>query len=183
MGQPILVGHHSERRHRRDLDRIDSHMRKSIEEDKKADYFSNRAANLEHDARRITQDRSYMMNRIEEGEAYLARLKRHAGEYSDYTARVTDTEEKVAYWRGRLEVVESTLKESGQRVASPENVKVGFAVNYCGKWYEVVRVSKKSVTISHWLDVPTFRYRLRYADLSDYRNPKAASDDSKGGGS
>ena len=29
-GQPILIGHHSEKRHRRDLDRIDSNMRKSI---------------------------------------------------------------------------------------------------------------------------------------------------------
>ena len=30
-GQPILVGHHSERHHRRDLDKIDRNMRKSIE--------------------------------------------------------------------------------------------------------------------------------------------------------
>lgn len=30
-GSPVLVGHHSERRHRRDLDRIDSHRRKAIE--------------------------------------------------------------------------------------------------------------------------------------------------------
>lgn len=31
MGQPILVGHHSEKRHRRDIARIDSGMRKSFE--------------------------------------------------------------------------------------------------------------------------------------------------------
>lgn len=30
-GQPILVGHHSERRHRRDLDRINGHTRKGID--------------------------------------------------------------------------------------------------------------------------------------------------------
>src|SRR5690606_33784628 len=30
-GQPILVGHHSERRHRRDLERADRGMRRSIE--------------------------------------------------------------------------------------------------------------------------------------------------------
>ena len=35
-GQPILVGHHSERRHRRDLDRIDSGMRKGYEHDQMA---------------------------------------------------------------------------------------------------------------------------------------------------
>lgn len=36
MGQPILVGHHSEKRHRRDIAKIDSGMRKGIEEDKHA---------------------------------------------------------------------------------------------------------------------------------------------------
>lgn len=43
-GQPILVGHHSERRHRRDLDKIDRNMRKSIEADEKAAYYASRAA-------------------------------------------------------------------------------------------------------------------------------------------
>ena len=37
-GQPILVGHHSEGRHRRDLNRIDTNMKKSIEADEKAKY-------------------------------------------------------------------------------------------------------------------------------------------------
>lgn len=32
MGQPIFVGHHSDRHHCRDLDRIDSGIRKSVEE-------------------------------------------------------------------------------------------------------------------------------------------------------
>lgn len=178
MGQPILVGHHSERRHRRDLDRIDSQMGKSIEESKRADYFSYRSANLERESKRITQDRSYIMNRIEETEAYLARLNRHAAQYSDYTTRVTETEEKLSYWRGQLASIESTLKDAGRRVASPENVKVGFYVCYSGKWYEVARVSKKSVTIKNWLDVPTFTYRLRYADLRDYRDPKATQPNS-----
>lgn len=42
-GQPILVGHHSEGRHRSDLKRIDNNMRKSIEEDGKSDYWQHRA--------------------------------------------------------------------------------------------------------------------------------------------
>lgn len=44
LGQPILVGHHSERGHRADLKRIDNHMRKSIEADKKAEYYEHRIA-------------------------------------------------------------------------------------------------------------------------------------------
>jgi len=48
MGQPILVGHHSEGRHRRDLERIDNNMRKSIELDEKAKYYKEKAANAEN---------------------------------------------------------------------------------------------------------------------------------------
>ena len=173
MGQPILVGHHSERRHRRDIDRIDSHMRKSIEESKKANYFSYRASNLERDAKRVTQDRSYIMNRIEESEAYLARLNRHASAYSDFTTRVAETEEKLAYWRGQLASIENTLKDAGGQVASPDNIKPGFRIKYTGTWYEVVRVSKKTVTIKNWLGVPTFTWKARFVDIDDFRDLKA----------
>lgn len=43
MGQPILVGHHSERRHRKDLARIDSSMRKAIDLDSKAAHYESKA--------------------------------------------------------------------------------------------------------------------------------------------
>lgn len=46
-GQPILVGHHSEGRHRRDLDRIDSNMRKSIEHSKTAQYYEDKLTAME----------------------------------------------------------------------------------------------------------------------------------------
>lgn len=43
MGQPILVGHHSEHRDRRYRGRIDNQMRKSVEADKHADYLQAKA--------------------------------------------------------------------------------------------------------------------------------------------
>lgn len=43
-GQPILVGHHSERRHRADLGRYDTNMRASIEADRRAQDLKDRAA-------------------------------------------------------------------------------------------------------------------------------------------
>lgn len=45
-GQPILVGHHSEKRHRKALERSDNAMRKSVEADKKAAYYRDRAESL-----------------------------------------------------------------------------------------------------------------------------------------
>lgn len=44
MGQPILVGHHSEKRHRRDAAKIDSSMRRGIEADDRAKELAARAA-------------------------------------------------------------------------------------------------------------------------------------------
>jgi hypothetical protein len=54
-GQPILVGHHSEGRHRRDLNRIDTNMRKSIEADEKAKYYEDKARRLKNNST-IRQD-------------------------------------------------------------------------------------------------------------------------------
>jgi len=42
-GQPILVGHHSEKRARKTQEKMHNAMRKSIELDKKADYYARRA--------------------------------------------------------------------------------------------------------------------------------------------
>jgi len=42
-GQPILVGHHSEKRHRADIRKIETAQRKSVEAGNKADYYENKA--------------------------------------------------------------------------------------------------------------------------------------------
>ena len=47
MGQPILVGHHSEGRHRRDLERSDRLTRRSIEESDRAQELARRARSAE----------------------------------------------------------------------------------------------------------------------------------------
>lgn len=48
MGQPILVGHHSEKHHRRDLERIDSNMRNGIERSDMAETHVSKAGGIEH---------------------------------------------------------------------------------------------------------------------------------------
>jgi len=47
LGQPILVGHHSEKRYRKDLTRIDEHLAKAKEHHDKAEYFRRHAAAAE----------------------------------------------------------------------------------------------------------------------------------------
>ena len=70
-GQPILVGHHSERHHRRDLDKIDRNMRKSIEAGEKSAYYSSRAASAASNHAISSDD----PNAVEKLEAKLAKLQ------------------------------------------------------------------------------------------------------------
>lgn len=70
MGQPILVGHHSESRHRRDLAKIDNAMRASIEADEKAAYYEGKAKHIEADRAIYSDD----PNGLEKLREKLARL-------------------------------------------------------------------------------------------------------------
>lgn len=74
LGQPILVGHHSEKRHRREIDRMGSNMSKGVEESKLAEHHRSAARGLES-----ALDRSIFSddeNAIEALEARIDNLER-----------------------------------------------------------------------------------------------------------
>ena len=78
MGQPILVGHHSERGHRADLKRIDNNMRKSIEHRDKARYYEDRAQTIENDRTIYSDDPEAIQKlkqRLADLEEYQAWMK------------------------------------------------------------------------------------------------------------
>jgi len=54
-GQPILVGHHSEKHHRRDIERMDNALRGAVEEREKAECYTERAEAAESN-RTISSD-------------------------------------------------------------------------------------------------------------------------------
>jgi len=56
MGQPILVGHHSEKRHRRDLDRIHNLHGQSIKAAEKAAYYADKANTIESNTAIFSDD-------------------------------------------------------------------------------------------------------------------------------
>lgn len=45
-GQPILIGHHSEKRHRRDIDRMHNDIRRGLAARDKAGYYASKAASI-----------------------------------------------------------------------------------------------------------------------------------------
>jgi hypothetical protein len=83
LGQPILVGHHSEGHARADQARIESGMRKTVEESKKADYWRERARGT---ARRAAQkaDPGVIQRRIEKLEADQRARDKHYKEYRSH---------------------------------------------------------------------------------------------------
>lgn len=70
LGQPILVGHHSEKRHRRDIARIDSGMRRGVESEKMAAHHLSAAAGIEEQL-----DRSIYDDDPDAAEQLAARVK------------------------------------------------------------------------------------------------------------
>ncbi|MFJ5927974.1 DUF3560 domain-containing protein [Kitasatospora sp. NPDC092948] len=157
-GQPVLVGHHSERRHRRDLERIDNGMRRSIEEQDKAEYHADRAksAAAYEDFRK---NPARTLRRIKGLEADLRRWDRDlAGKGSsgwepdkyphhreELEARKAETLEQLEYWRGVVKAAE----EKGFKVWGPDDFTPGDFLKSRGEWYEVLRVNGQSVTGPH----------------------------------
>lgn len=71
-GQPILVGHHSERRHRNAVDKADNAMRRRMESLDKAEDMASRADNIEAAAERaIYSDDEDAVERLRERIAEL----------------------------------------------------------------------------------------------------------------
>jgi hypothetical protein len=178
MGQPILRGHHSERRHRRDLDRIDSRMRKSIEESRKSEYCAHKADSLGHQVARASESRAYIGNRVEEAIKELTELHRWVeeslskGNQLDLHERIARATEKLEFWQGRLKEFETKIIEDGGKVASPETIRVGDLVYFHG-WLPAVRVNKKTVTVSHWLGIASMTYKIEYTKIKDVKQKPA----------
>ncbi len=157
-GQPILVGHHSEKRHRRDVGRMDAGMRRSIEESKKAGYHADlaqSAANYEA----FRKDPGVTLRRIAGLEADLRRNARnlegkgssgwdpatYPHQREELEARREEITEQLEHWRG----VVADAAARGFKVWSKDDFAEGDFVKWRGSWYEVLRVSEKSVTGPH----------------------------------
>lgn len=162
-GQPILVGHHSERGARRDQQRMDDAMRRSIAEDDKAGHWAERAeAAGKYQARR--ENARTTLRRIQglerEERSWQAALdgtrgsRTLHGDQDEYVpasgryrervlAELAQIREQLTYWRGHVE----KRKAEGVRVWSPADFKPGDYASSLWGWCEVIKVNAKSLTI------------------------------------
>ena len=99
LGQPILVGHHSEKRHRNHLAKLENRERRGWEESKKSEYYDDKAErirrNIETDAV-ISSDDPDAVSKLQ---AKLVKLeeKREAIKEFNKKARKEGTEQAPAY--------------------------------------------------------------------------------------
>lgn len=166
LGQPILIGHHSERRARRDQERIWNNTRKSIDEGKRAQYWKGRAERTVAAAeRRYRPDVIY--RRIEKIKAWLRSSQRdadhdlwlakghrewaiHREQDPDevWAAVSTRANREIEFYTAYLAYQQALYEASGGVKTDGAVLEVGGAVSCWAGLCEILRVSKKSVTVS-----------------------------------
>lgn len=173
LGQPVLVGHHSQRRHERDLERIDRHMSRSVAEHERAEEV---AAAAERARRTAAGAESVVRigNRIEKLEAELRLIERrlhgtgkaiHGDDKPATGSYAERLERRRVELVGELEHNRAKLAEAGGVAYSRETVKAGDLVRVRGIWYPVLRANVKSVSVpsamaaaeSSWSDTAPWR--------------------------
>jgi predicted phage tail protein len=86
MGQPILVGHHSEKRHRRDLNRIHNQTGKGLDLLKEADRLEDRADNAENNTS-ISSDDNEAVKKLKDK---LVKLEKQRQEIKDHNKKAKE---------------------------------------------------------------------------------------------
>lgn len=166
MGQPIMVGHHSEGRHRRDIERMQDNTRAAIEHGRKAQAHASRAEGIRRwEEERLTAP--VTIRRIAKLEAEEHQLGRRLDEWQEsatdstltaerWIARLGEVREEVAYWRAHL----AKLEAEGAKVWTRDDFQVGDRVKtpHLGT---VERVNAKTLRVRFDL-MPQFTRTVRY---------------------
>lgn len=156
-GQPILVGHHSEGKARRDQERMHDAMRKSFQESDKAGHWQHRASAAEQFTERLERPDVVIrrIERLEEEQRRMARAGRNTEEQ----------DEQIAYWKAWLE-------KNGKRPYGPGDFKQGDRL----RGYAILKVGDKSVTIAtrrmDWAAQSTVSETLPYTGMGSTTKPE-----------
>lgn len=157
MGQPILVGHHSEARHRKALDRARTWTLRTMETERAAKEMAD-SAKVAATATTHRHNPVTVGNRIKMVRAELRSMKSQlvatTTTYKDkswatfraaeLSEQITAHEDKLAYWEG----IRAGQIDAGLVVNySKDIISKGDLIHYLGDWYPVVRVNAKSVSI------------------------------------
>lgn len=144
LGQPILVGHHSEGKHRNHIAKVQSKMDKAVATGKDARETARRAVSAV-----LTQEQrksaATTVRRIEKFEADARHIDKHWPGSDAKTARLAELAEKVAHWKAHLD-------EIGYVPLTKADVAAGQIVLVRGRPVQLQKVNAKTVVVeSHGL--------------------------------
>lgn len=188
LGQPVLIGHHSESRMRRHYDTVHNAQRRAVDLGDRADDAATAAAaasittggrynpvtvaarieRLEADVRATDRaldgyTRTYHVDRdgTRHDENFPAASGEHRGQLTTRRAELAD---QLTYWQ---QIHAEQLADSTAAAYRPDTITKGDAVRIRGTWYEVVRVNRKTVTVpstlGSWTDTSPYR------EIQDHR--------------
>lgn len=100
LGQPILVGHHSERRARKDAERIENGMRKAVKMWEQSKYWTDRAASAVRHAKYL-----------ERPDVRARRIKKIEAEKRKQERNRAEAEQALRFWRGEMRLVKRSTGE------------------------------------------------------------------------
>jgi len=166
MGQPILVGHHSEKRHRATLAKAHAAMDKTVKESRRSKYWEDRAASviLANKKRNtvgavyrrwlgVQKDLRKALKNLEDAKTPYER--------EDYQVVVDVLELREEYLSG---VYEALAAENGVDPASnKDRVTVGMEVTYLGYPARVLRKHQKTAKIQ-WIG-KSVKFNVEYERL------------------
>jgi len=144
IGQPILVGHHSEKRHRRDLKRIDKGMKTSFELSDKAEQYERTAENYKAKSKGTENPRT-VKNRITNLEKDIKRLKNYMIDEKGEERK--QTEKQINRLEHLLEQQRKQYKKTGGVLADVVTFKPGMVVHTTNGKARIKKVSGKSVRV------------------------------------
>lgn len=129
MGQPILVGHHSEGRHRRDLERMGRGFEKARELSEKSDYYANKAKNALDDSI-IRSDDPEAAQKIAARIADLEREREAIKARPHQSYELSNLAGNIKRLKDRLKTIEETAKlPQGDRIINGVTLRINKELN------------------------------------------------------
>ena len=125
LGQPVLMGHHSERRHRNHLKKMDGRERRGWEEHKKAKHYAEKAERIKKNLETNAVISSDDPDAVEKLKAKVVRLEKERTKYKEYNkkARKEGTDQLPGYVLSNLGGNIRSVKERIKRLEDRQEMK------------------------------------------------------------
>ncbi|MFK0085545.1 DUF3560 domain-containing protein [Glutamicibacter sp. NPDC090743] len=187
-GEPIKVGHHSENRHRRDIDRAHSAMGRSVEADRAAEHAAQRAKTA-HASTGARNSPTTVSNRIDKlqaeqratqrrldgytahpGSPYAEQIPPATGDYRERLLKASEhLAEQIQYWQ---QIRTEQIANGKATNYTQQDIQPGDLIKVGSSWWTVRRANAKTVTVES-LGCST---RAPYGTITDHKSATSTTE-------